>query len=65
MKVILEVIVIIAFIIFIIYNIFEIVLANRFYKKIEKENKEEINKLIDDCIDKMVNKNDSNVWFRR
>ena len=61
MRTIIEIIVIIAFIIFIIYNIFEIVLANRFYKKIEKEHQEEINKIIDDCIDKMVNKNDSNV----
>lgn len=61
MKTILEVLAIIVFIIFIIYNIFEIILANRFYKKIEKEHQEEINKLIDDCIDKMVNKNDSNV----
>jgi membrane protein implicated in regulation of membrane protease activity len=58
---ILNILAIVAFVIFIVYNIVEIVLANRFYKKIEKEHQEEINKIIDDCIDKMVNKNDSNV----
>lgn len=51
MKTILEVIAIIAFIIFIIYNIFEIILANRFYKKIEKENQDFIDKLINDIIE--------------
>ncbi len=58
---ILNILAIVAFVIFIVYNIVEIVLANRFYKKIEKEHQEEIKKIIDDCIDKMVNKNDSNV----
>lgn len=62
MKTILEVIAIIAFIIFIIYNIFEIILANRFYKKLEKENQDFIDKIIDETVDDLLgDKDDSNV----
>ena len=51
MEKILEVVAIIAFVIFIIYNVFEIILAHKFYKKIEKEHKDFIDKLINDIIE--------------
>lgn len=40
----------IALLIFISYNVYEIYLANKFYKRIEKEHMKEI----DDLIDKIV-----------
>ena len=52
MEKILEVVAIIAFVIFIIYNIFEIIMANKFYKKLEKEHQDLIDKLKNDIIEK-------------
>lgn len=44
----------IAIISFVIYNMVEIVLAHKFYKKIEKEHQELIDKLIDKTVDDLL-----------
>lgn len=57
----LEVIAVVAFLIFIAYNIFEIVMANKFYKKMEKQHKAVIDKLINDTVEEMLgDKDESN-----
>lgn len=53
MEKILEILAIIAFIFFVIYNIIEIILANKFYKKLEKENQDFIDKLKNDLVEKV------------
>lgn len=62
METILKLIAIIAFILFCVYNIFEIVLAHKFYKKMEQEHQDLIDKLMDKTVDDLLGeKNDSNV----
>ena len=51
---ILSIIGIIACVSFIIYNIVEIVLAQRLYKKMEKENKDFYEKLINEYVNKTL-----------
>ena len=51
---IIAIIAIIAFIMFIVWNVFEIVMAHKFYKKIEKEHQDLIDKLIDETVDDLL-----------
>lgn len=51
---ILSIVGIIACVAFIIYNIVEIVLANKFYKRLEKEHQELINDLINKATDDLL-----------
>lgn len=60
METVLEVIAVVAFLIFIGYNIFEIVMTNKFYKKMEKQHKAVIDKLINDTVEEMLGDKDEN-----
>ena len=51
---VLSIVGIIACVAFIIYNIVEIVLANKFYKRLEKEHQELINDLINKVTDDLL-----------
>lgn len=51
---VLSIVGIIACVAFIIYNIVEIVLANKFYKRLEKEHQELINDLINKATDDLL-----------
>ena len=51
---VLSIVGIIACVAFIIYNIIEIVLANKFYKRLEKEHQELINVLINKATDDLL-----------
>ena len=51
---VLSIVGIIACVAFIIYNIVEIVLANRFYKRLEKEHKQLIDELINKATDDLL-----------
>ena len=51
---VLSIVGIIACVAFIIYNIVEIVLANKFYKRLEKEHQELIDELINKATDDLL-----------
>ena len=54
MNKVLSIVGIIAFVAFIIYNIVEIILANKFYKRLEKEHQELIDELINKATDDLL-----------
>lgn len=59
---ILTVVAIIAFILFIAYNIFEIIMTYKFYKKLEKEHQDFIEKLIEETVNELLEgKNEKNI----
>ena len=49
---------IVAIVLFIFWNIYEIVMANIFYKKMTKEHKEMIDKLINNTVEEMLSDKD-------
>ena len=51
---VLLIVVIIAYVAFIIHNVVEIVLANKFYKRLEKEHQELIDEIIDKVTDDLL-----------
>jgi uncharacterized SAM-binding protein YcdF (DUF218 family) len=57
----LEIVAMIAFVVFIIYNAVEIILANRFYKRMEERHKKIIDSIIDKTVDEIIEgKNEDN-----
>lgn len=44
----------ISLLLFILSNIIEIIMANRFYREIEKEYKDELDRTIDEAVDKLL-----------